>query len=85
MQENLERLENKIDKLDEKLHSIDKTLIRQEASLAEHIKRTSINETQLEKFEKEVRPILESANAVKILFSVLAFLVSLGLLVSHFL
>ena len=84
MKDIVERIETKIDKLDEKLHSIDITLVKQEASLDKHIKRTDINEAQLQKFEKEIVPVLNSIKAVKIIFSILTFIISAFLLGIHF-
>jgi hypothetical protein len=84
MRDIVERIETKIDKLDEKLHSIDITLVKQEASLDKHIKRTDINEAQLQKFEKEIVPVLNSIKAVKIIFSILTFIISAFLLGIHF-
>ena len=46
----LNRIENKIDTLHDKVSSIDKTLAEQHISLKEHIKRTNL-------LEEEVRPI----------------------------
>ncbi len=48
------RVEAKIDKVHERLSSIDATLAGQHVSLVEHIRRTSILETKLEPVEKHV-------------------------------
>jgi hypothetical protein len=52
MQELLERLENKIDILDDKLDSIDKTLFAQSITLDEHQKRSTSSEKRIELLEK---------------------------------
>lgn len=43
-------IEDKLDSIKDQLHSIDKTLVRQESQLADHIRRTEL-------LEKEVLPI----------------------------
>ena len=50
----LAKLDKKIDKLDSRLDHVDITLIKQEAQLAEHIRRTNILEQKLEPVEKHV-------------------------------
>jgi hypothetical protein len=53
----LDKFEAKLDKLDEHLNSIDKTLIKQEAGLSEHILRTTFAEQRLEHIETDLKPI----------------------------
>ena len=43
-------IEAKLDKLDHRLDSVDKTLVRQEENLKEHMRRTAL-------LEEEVQPI----------------------------
>lgn len=43
----MEKLDNKIDAIAEKLHDIDKTLIRNTASLEHHVKRTDLLEVEV--------------------------------------
>lgn len=45
---------DKLDKLDARIDNIDITLVKQEAQLAEHIRRTNILEQKLEPVEKHV-------------------------------
>lgn len=45
---------DKLDKLDSRIDNIDITLVRQEAQLAEHIRRTNILEQKLEPVERHV-------------------------------
>lgn len=49
--ERLVRIEDKIDKLADRLGSIDKTLVRQEDQLAYHIKRTDLLEAKVAPLE----------------------------------
>jgi hypothetical protein len=51
------RVIDKLDKLDEKLGSMDNTLIRQEEQLAYHIKRTDLLEQKLEPVETHVKRV----------------------------
>ena len=53
----MDKLEGKIDQIRESIHSIDKTLIRQEEQLAHHIKRTELAEKNIEMLQKQVEPI----------------------------
>lgn len=53
----LDDLDKKVDAIRESIHSIDKTLIRQEEQLAHHIKRTELAEKSIEAMQKQVEPI----------------------------
>ena len=44
----------KVNKLDDHLDSVDKTLIKQEANLAEHMRRTDLLETQVKSIQDEI-------------------------------
>lgn len=48
------RVLNKLDKIDDKLNSIDKTLVKQEENLAEHMRRTELLEEALKPVEEHV-------------------------------
>lgn len=85
MKDELIKVNEKLDSIDGKLHAIDITLIKQEVNIAEHIKRTNINEMKLEKFEHEIKPVLDSLKAVKMIFSILAFLASFLILILRYL
>lgn len=47
----------KLDKLDERLDNVDKTLIRNTASLEEHIRRTEILEAEMEPVKTHVAQV----------------------------
>ena len=51
------RMLDKIDKLDERLDNIDKTLVRQEGHLKEHIRRTEQNEIMIQEIIEQIKPI----------------------------
>lgn len=65
----LTRINVQLDKLDEKLDNVDKTLIRQEESLKEHMRRTELLERHYESLQSElhneVEPIKEHVQQVK--------------------
>lgn len=71
MDDTLKRLEAKIDKLDDRLDTVDKTLVLQEANLREHMKRSDLLEKKLEPVEKHV-------NAVNTVFKMIGVFASLG-------
>lgn len=50
----LDRIETKIDRLDERQDKADITLTAQHASLVEHVRRTNLLEAKLEPVEKHV-------------------------------
>jgi hypothetical protein len=62
-----ERLERKIDKVIEHISSIDITLSAQHVSLNEHIRRTHLLETQMEKVNAHVNKV---NGALKVIMSV---------------
>jgi hypothetical protein len=77
-----ERLEKKIDKVFEKIASIDVTLAKQHVSIDEHIRRTNI-------LENDIRPIKAHVNrvegALKVLgaSSVIGALIKLCMVMMH--
>lgn len=61
----MEKLENKVDKLDERLDGISIVLERNTASLEEHMKRSDMLETYVKKIEEnELRPVKLHVNQV---------------------
>jgi hypothetical protein len=52
---NPNRILDKLDAMDAKLHSIDKTLVKQEENLAEHMRRTKLLEDKLQPVEDHVK------------------------------
>ena len=46
------RIIQKLDSMGEKIMDIDKTLIRQETILENHIRRTELNEQRIEEFQR---------------------------------
>ena len=60
----LEKMETKIDGLDSRLDSVDRTLVRQEATLGEHIRRTELAEAGIKTLSQEIRPIQRHVDVV---------------------
>lgn len=67
----LDKLEEKLDKIVDNLISIDKTLVKQEAELSEHILRTTFAEKRLEHIENDILPIKVHVNKVQGAFQLL--------------
>lgn len=57
MEKKLEAIENKVDKLDERLDSIEKVLIKQELNIDLHIRRTNLLEESVDLLRKDLRPV----------------------------
>lgn len=61
----LDRLEAKIDRLDTRLDSVDITLARQEASLAEHIRRCDALEDQNNLTRAQLQPVIDHVSGIR--------------------
>jgi hypothetical protein len=72
----------KLDKLDDRLDSMDKTLVKQEANLAEHMRRTEVLEESVEYIRKsELKPIQNHVVMVEGVIKFIGFLsVVLGII-----
>jgi hypothetical protein len=66
----------KLDRIHEKTHDMEKVLVKQEQNLAEHMKRSDTLEKHVKVLEEQFKPVLAGLNAVKITASILAFLIS---------
>jgi hypothetical protein len=55
----LERIEVKVDKLDERLDSSEKIQIKQEANLSAHMKRSDLLEASQDELRDAIKPILK--------------------------
>jgi septation ring formation regulator EzrA len=53
----IDKFEQRLDKISESVHSIDKTLAEQHISLKEHIRRTELAEKSIEAVRKEIKPL----------------------------
>jgi hypothetical protein len=72
-QELLLKIDTKIDEIKEKLNDHEVILIKQQANIEEHIRRTDVAEERLENFEKEVKPILEGISGLKTVAKIVSF------------
>lgn len=59
LKDQLDRMETKIDKLDDRLDSAEKVAIKQEANLEAHMKRSDLLEKSQEDLKEAVKPILK--------------------------
>lgn len=55
-----------LEKIDSRLDNIDRTLIKQESNLEQHMARTEANEKMLAILKDEIKPILTHIEAIKI-------------------
>lgn len=79
MKEILDRIEAKVDKLDDRLDLVDITLVKQEANLKEHMRRTHLLEGKVEHIEteiqKELEPVKKHVNQVKIVAKIIGIII----------
>lgn len=67
----IDRLHGKLDKLDDRLDSVDKTLVRNTVSLEDHIRRTELLEQALKPVQQHIT-MLQGALKLVILFGIVA-------------
>lgn len=68
MSDKLDSIETKIDKLFDKTASIDITLVKQAASLDEHIRRTAMAEENIDMLRSDLKPIQKHVDQVHTIF-----------------
>lgn len=68
-----DKIEIKIEKILEKINSIDRTLIRNTITLEEHIKRTKQNELLIERIFEDVEPVKKHVHVMEGAFKLLGF------------
>lgn len=61
----LKKLDQRLDKMEESVHSIDKSLVDYGKQLEYHIKRSDQAEDRLDYLEEDLKPALESYKFVK--------------------
>lgn len=61
----LKKLDDKVEKLDSRLDSVDQTLIKQEGNLEHHIYRTQLAEENIKLVREEVHQTRESLEPIK--------------------
>lgn len=76
----------KLDKLDDRLDQVDKTLVKQEGNLQEHMKRSQSNEDAILVITDKLEPIIFQSTIIKlglkILLGILGTSAGLQLLIS---
>ena len=77
MDNSLNRIEEKIDRLDLRLDGVDKTLVRQNSELESHIKRTELLEGRIDPLEKYVWMAIGGIGLLSILATAFALLKTL--------
>lgn len=83
MKEQLDKIEEKLDKVEDKLSSIDVTIAKQEVNLAEHMRRTELNELAVEKIRETLVPINRHVNMLEGVFKFVGILsIVLGIITS---
>jgi uncharacterized membrane protein YukC len=65
-----ERILDKLDRIQDKIADIDKTLVKNTESLEEHIRRTNLLETQLTKQDEKLAPVYTHVDRVNFIVSV---------------
>lgn len=70
--------DNKLDKLDERLDSIDRTLVRQQASLEEHMRRSELNEKAVSVITDKLEPVIVHVAIMQSVIRLLAWAVGVG-------
>lgn len=78
-------LHEKVDDLRERVHSIDIVLVKNTASLEEHMRRTKVVEEEHDFFEQEVKPALNAYKFVAFLFKFIAPVITgVGVYIKYF-
>lgn len=68
------KLEEKLEKISEKITSIEVTMERNTGSLEKHMLRTELSERRLEHMEEALKPIVKHVNHVEGAFKLLGML-----------
>lgn len=53
----LEKIDNKIDRLDNRLDGVEKIQVKQEANLGEHMRRTDLAEESIQLLREDLKPV----------------------------
>jgi 2C-methyl-D-erythritol 2,4-cyclodiphosphate synthase len=81
--EQLDKIEEKIDRVESRISNIDITLVKQEVNLAEHMRRTELNEIAVEKIRETLVPINKHVNMLEGVFKFFGLVsILLGITVS---
>lgn len=64
-EDRFQSIDLKLDKLVISMHSIDKTVAKQEVNLSEHMRRTELAEAQIEMIRSDMKPIKTHVNRLE--------------------
>lgn len=67
----MKKIEDMLEKIDTRLDNMDMTLVKQEANLAEHMRRTEILESELRPLKSHVDKVKGGIQLIKIIGSTL--------------
>lgn len=70
----------KLDKMDERIDNIDKTLAVQEVHLGEHIRRTEQNEGAIEVLKGELKPVIKTMEIIQLVAKIFISIGGLGII-----
>ena len=73
----LDKLDEKVDKTNDRLNSMDKTLVKQEENLKEHMRRTDLLENDLKPIKKHVAVMNGAFKALGIIGTVIGIAVGI--------
>ena len=69
-----EKMDKKFDRVEERLDSMDRTLVKQEANLAEHMRRTELAENAIKALDEDLAPIKKHVNMLQGVLKLIAVL-----------
>lgn len=81
----LVNIDNKVDKIQDKLHDHEIILTKQEINLQEHIKRSLYNEEQVDILKNEIKPVLEGLSFLKTIAKFSVWIAGVAYTLSKFL
>lgn len=69
-----ERILDKLDKIDDRLNDIDKTLVKNTASLEEHMRRTDLLEKAQSDLQIQIKPLMNVHTTVITIAKIVGFI-----------
>lgn len=84
MKDTLDRIESKLDTMQDKVANIDKTLAINTTSLQEHMSRTKLNEARIEIIETHVHQVQGAVKFSSVLAAISGFLLTCAKLLGLF-
>lgn len=80
MDKQIERILDKLEKIDDKIADIDRTLVKNTESLQEHMRRTNLLEQHLNKQDQKLEPVFKHVDRVGFIVSILKWIGFSGVL-----